>query len=145
MRWFCCRCGCKAEKVYWVIRRGIEPAIGKLAIVGGFVDEGETWQGAGAREVLEETAVVIGADTITPMWFTSTQPRPNRVLLFGIAESIDGASLPAFAPTNETTERGLVFGPEGLDETFAFPLHVEAAQRYFAARGVKGPHDYVNL
>jgi hypothetical protein len=43
------------------------------------------------------------------------------------------------APNTEVSERGVVFGPDGLDEVFAFSLHAEAARRYFAGRGVTGP------
>lgn len=128
-----------------VIRRGIEPRIGRLAIVGGFVDAAETWQAAGAREVREETGVAIDAADLEPLWFTSTEPRPNRVLLFAAAAPIAAGSLPRFEATDETTERGAVFGPGGLDEVFAFPLHAEAARRWFAARGATGAHDYREL
>ncbi len=125
-----------------VVRRAIEPQRGKLALVGGFLEEHETWQVGGAREVLEETDVVIDPSTLEPFWFTSTQPMPNRVLLFSIAAPLEGASLPPFTVTSETSERGLVLGPEGLDELLAFGLHAEAARRWFAARGVTGPHEY---
>lgn len=126
-----------------VIRRGIEPRIGQLAVVGGFVDAEESWQAAGAREVLEETQVIIAAEELTPFWFTSTEPRPNRVLLFASSLlALQSAALPEFEPTDETTERGLVFGPGGLDEVFAFPLHAEAARRWFAKRKLDGPHDF---
>lgn len=127
-----------------VVRRGIEPRSGYLAIVGGFVDTDEEWQAAGAREVREETGVQI-APSLTPFWFTSTQPRPNRVLLFGVAAQISSRDLGVFEPTNETTERGLVFGPDGLDDIFAFGLHVDAARRWFDAHGITGPHSYVAL
>jgi ADP-ribose pyrophosphatase YjhB (NUDIX family) len=123
-----------------VVRRAIEPRLGKLALVGGFLEDHETWQQGGAREIREESDVVIDPASLTPFWFTSTQPRPNRVLLFSIARPIDESALPPFSPTNETSERGLVFGPDGLEELFAFPLHVEAVQRYFAQAGVAGPH-----
>jgi ADP-ribose pyrophosphatase YjhB (NUDIX family) len=127
-----------------VIRRGIEPSSGFLAIVGGFVDVGETWQAAAVREVSEETGVDIAAE-LEPFWFTSTEPNPNRVLLFAAARPIAAADLAAFEPTSETTERGAVFGPDGLDEIFAFPLHAEAARRWFAARQISGAHDYAEL
>lgn len=126
-----------------VIRRGIEPRRGKLAIVGGFLEEHETWQQGGAREVLEETGVKIDPGTLVPFWFTSTEPRPNRVLLFSIAAPLDAATLAPYVPDHETLERGLVFGPRGLEDVFAFPLHVEAARRFFASRGLEGDHDYV--
>jgi len=125
-----------------VVRRAIEPRVGRLAIVGGFLEAHETWQEGGAREVREETGVIVDASTLVPFWFTSTEPRPNRVLLFSVAAEADVASLAPFAPDAETSERGLVFGPSGLDEVFAFPLHVEAARRFFAERGIAGSHDY---
>lgn len=125
-----------------VVRRGIEPGRGRLAIVGGFLEDHETWQQGGARETFEETGVRIDPGALEPFWFTSTEPRPNRVLLFSLAPTIAAESLAPFTPSAETTERGLVFGPEGLESVFAFPLHVAAARRFFAARGVVGPHDH---
>jgi 8-oxo-dGTP diphosphatase len=126
-----------------VVRRAIEPRLGLLALVGGFLEEHESWQEGGAREVREETGVVVDAATLTPLWFVSTEPRPNRVLLFSV--SAPPSSLPAFVPSHETSERGLVFGPDGLEETFAFPLHVQAARRFFAERAITGAARYVEL
>lgn len=123
-----------------VVRRAIQPQQGKLALVGGFLEDHETWQQGGAREIREESDVVIDPTSLTPFWFTSTQPRPNRVLLFSRASPVDESVLPPFTPTSETSERGLVFGPEGLDELFAFSLHVEAVRRFFAQRGHGGAH-----
>jgi hypothetical protein len=42
--------------------------------------------------------------------------------------------MPPFTHDLEASERGVVF---------AFPLHVEAAQRYFAERGITGAHDFI--
>jgi ADP-ribose pyrophosphatase YjhB (NUDIX family) len=126
-----------------VVKRAIEPRQGFLALVGGFLEEHETWQQGAARETREETGVLVDPSSLQPFWFASSNPKPNRVLLFGVAAPLDASALPPFTTTNETTERGLVFGPEGLDALFAFPLHVEALRRYFESRGVTGPHDYV--
>lgn len=126
-----------------VVRRAIEPRKGKLALVGGFLEEHETWAEGGAREIREETGVEIDPKSLETFWFTSTHPKPNRVLLFSTAGPIGAASLGMFTPNTETAERGLVFGPDGLDEVFAFPLHVEAARRFFSERKIGGGHDYV--
>ncbi len=125
-----------------VVRRAIEPQQGKLGLVGGFLEEHESWQDGGTREVREETGAIIDPATLETLWFASSTPKPNRVLLFSAARPIDVSALPAFHEDKETSERGLVFGPDGLEEVFAFPLHVGAAQRYFAQRQVTGPHAF---
>ncbi len=80
----------------------------------------ETWAEGGVRELREETGVVVDAATLTPFWFTSTEPRPNRVLLFSTAPPVAVAALAPLVANAETQERGVVFGPQGLDEVFAF-------------------------
>lgn len=125
-----------------VIRRGIEPGKGKLALPGGFVDAGETWQRAAAREILEETHIQVAASWLRPFWFCSTEPKPNRVLLFASCDPVEASKLPDFSATNETLERGLVFGPMGLDEVFAFDLHAAAARRWFVSQQLSGEHEY---
>lgn len=126
-----------------VVRRAIQPQLGKLGIVGGFVEEHESWQAGAARETREETGLVIDAASLEPLYYASSTPRPNRILMFSVAPVLPVSALPPFEPSSETSERGLVFGPDGLDEIFAFSLHVEAAKRYFASRGVTGHHGYV--
>jgi len=126
-----------------VVRRSIEPRKGLLALVGGFLEEHETWQVGGAREIREETGVHVDPGTLEPFWYTSTEPRPNRVLLFSIAKPIPQSSFGPFTANTEVSERGLIFGPEGLDELFAFSLHVEAVRRYFRERGVVGSAEFV--
>jgi hypothetical protein len=64
------------------------------------------------------------------------------VLLFAIAPELRVESLPPFAPDSETSGRGVVLGPGGLDEVFAFSRHIEAAKRYFDERGIDRPHGY---
>jgi ADP-ribose pyrophosphatase YjhB (NUDIX family) len=113
-----------------VVRRAIPP-VGKLALVGGFVEDHERWQVCAARELREEANVVVDPDRIEPMWFASSEPVPNRVLLFGVAPPIDARALPPFAANAEASERGAIFGAQEL----AFPLHVEAVRRYFRGDG----------
>lgn len=125
-----------------VIRRAIEPQKGKLALAGGFVEDHETWAEGGAREIREEASVTVDPARLTPFWFTSTAPRPNRVLLFSVAPPLDAAALAPFSPNTEVSERGVVFGPRGLEAVFAFPLHAEAARRWFAAQGLDGEHEH---
>jgi len=125
-----------------VIRRAIPPQIGKLALAGGFLEEHETWAEGGAREVREEAGVILDPASLRPFWFTSTEPRPNRVLLFCLAPPLAASSLPPFVPNAEVSERGLIFGPDGLDDIFAFTLHAEAVRRFFAERSIRGAHAF---
>ncbi len=125
-----------------VVRRSIEPKSGLLALTGGFLEAHESWQQGGAREVREETGVAIDHSTLSAFSFASSVPKPNRVLLFSVARPIDASAMPPFASSNETSERGLIFGPDGLEPLFAFDLHVAAVQRYFAASGITGPNRY---
>ena len=124
-----------------VVRRAIPPAIGKLALPGGFLEEHEAWNVGAAREVREETGVVIDENLEQLVW-RSSRPRPNRLLLFSVASPVDVSAFPPFDADAETQERGLIYGPEGLDEEFAFDLHVEAAKKFFAGKGVTGPHAF---
>jgi ADP-ribose pyrophosphatase YjhB (NUDIX family) len=125
-----------------VVRRGIPPAVGKLALVGGFIEDHESWQVGCAREVREETGVIVDPASCQLHWLASSEPKPNRILIFAVTEAVD--SLPGFVPNAETQERGVIFGPGGLDEDFAFSTHIEAAKRYFAARGITGHHAFAS-
>jgi ADP-ribose pyrophosphatase YjhB (NUDIX family) len=125
-----------------VVRRAIPPQVGKLGLVGGFLEEHESWQHGGAREVREETGVIVDPAQLVPHWFASSEPWPNRVLLFSVAPPQPASALPPFTHDAESSERGVIYGPDGLEEAFAFPTHVEAARRYFAAHRVSGPHDF---
>jgi ADP-ribose pyrophosphatase YjhB (NUDIX family) len=128
-----------------VIRRAITPGIGKLALVGGFLEEHESWQTGCAREVREETGIEIEPSGLVPLYYTSSAPRPNRVLLFALARELKASELSPFSPDSETSERGLVFGFGGLDDVFAFSLHAEAARRYFAERAIERPHGFTPI
>lgn len=109
------------------VRRGIEPRKGQIALPGGFIEVGEDWRAACAREVFEESQVVIDPATITDHCVLSAPD--GTVLIFGLAAPLTAADLPAFVPNAEVTERGVV---HDLAEPLAFPLHTEAARRYFA-------------
>ena len=111
-----------------VIRRGIPPQEGWLALPGGFIDFGETWQAGAARELYEETYIRIPPEDVA-LYRVASTPH-NQLLIFGLAKPRTEAELPPFVPTNETTERMILRGPREL----AFLLHTQALEDYFAGR-----------
>ena len=113
-----------------VVRRGITPGLGELALPGGYIGLGEMWQEAGAREVWEETGLRLDPAEIED--FTALTALEGMVLIFGIAAPRAAADLPPFVPNAESTERLVISAPVEL----AFPLHTAAARMYFARRRV---------
>src|SRR4051812_21478152 len=53
---------------------------GRLALPGGYQMLGQTWQEAGAREVLEETGVVISSKTLRVVAVETTPDRRQNLL-----------------------------------------------------------------
>ncbi len=115
-----------------VVRRNIEPHKGKLALPGGYIDLGESWQAAGAREVLEETGIAVDPDGIQLVTVFSAPD--GTIIIVGRAAPLHSADLPIFVLNDEASERVLITAPEEL----AWPLHTEAVAAYFALRGGKG-------
>lgn len=111
------------------IKRGIEPKKGMIALPGGFVDHAETWQEGAARELFEETNIVVDPSLITDFAVRSTGPG-GPILIFGVAPKVSSKLLPDFAPTNETLERVVVHRGAEL----AFPLHAWAMEEFFVRR-----------
>ncbi|WP_344826413.1 NUDIX domain-containing protein [Actinocorallia longicatena] len=108
------------------VRRGISPGLGELALPGGFIDVGETWQEAAVRELREESGVVLDAGGVR--LFDVHSAPDGTVLVFGAVDEVASKDLPEFAPTDETTERVVIDGPRDL----AFPLQTLAARNFFA-------------
>ena len=111
-----------------VVRRGIEPGRGRLALPGGYLNLGETWQAACAREMLEETGVSL--DPARVREFAVRSAPDGALLVFGVAEPVRRAGLPAFNLDAETLECLVIDRPEDL----AFPLHTAIVQEYFGGR-----------
>lgn len=114
------------------VRRGIEPRKGKLTLPGGFISGGESWQAAGAREVQEETGVVIAPSALRELCVRSAPD--GTLLIFAVAPVTASASLPPFAPNDEVTER-VVLSPRQFAalprDELAFPLHANVVEAFF--------------
>ncbi len=109
-----------------VVRRDIEPARGQLALPGGFIETGETWQEAAVRELGEEAGLVGDPDQVRLVDVVSTFGTLN---IFGRLPEVDLADLPSSKPTDEATEWLVLDHPELL----AFPSHTDAVAAYFAS------------
>lgn len=109
-----------------VVRRDIEPARGELALPGGFIETGETWQQATIRELREETGLDGDPADVSLVDVTSTPGL--SILIFGLLPTRDAADLPASAPTDEATEWLVITAPQRL----AFPTHTTVVRDFFA-------------
>ena len=112
-----------------LVRRNIEPQIGQLALPGGYMNLGETWQQAGTRELFEETGIIIRPADVREFRVKSA-PGGTTLLVFGIAPTMRSQDLPEFVPNEETQEVCVITAPQEL----AFSTHTEALQEYFASR-----------
>jgi ADP-ribose pyrophosphatase YjhB (NUDIX family) len=111
-----------------LVRRNIEPHKGKLALPGGYIELGESWQEAGAREVLEETGITIDPDGIQLVTVYSAPD--GTLIIVSQAAPLHSRDLPPFLDNEEASERAFISGPEEL----AWPLHSQAVAAYFALR-----------
>ncbi|MBZ0115821.1 MAG: NUDIX domain-containing protein [Sandaracinaceae bacterium] len=111
-----------------VVRRDIEPKRGQLALPGGFIDFGESWQSAVARELFEETGVRIDPRGVREHMVRSTDN--GRLVVFGLTVEIAEHDLAPFVRNDEVSERSIVRAPIEL----AFPTHTEAMRAFFERR-----------
>ena len=87
-----------------VVRRGIPPARDLLALPGGYIEVGETWQQAAVRELREEVGVE--ADPSGVRLFDTISAPDGTLLVFGLLPPLTGEVLTAkdavFAPASIT-------------------------------------------
>ena len=111
-----------------VIRRNIEPWRGMLALPGGYINLGETWQEAAVREVYEETGIELQTDEIREFGVRSAMD--GTLLIFGLARARSFSSIPPFTATDESSERLVLTEPHEL----AFELHMEMVEIFFRTK-----------
>ena len=109
-----------------VVRRSIPPGLGLLALPGGYINLGESWQAAAVRELREETGIEVDVREVDE--FRVRSAPDGTLLVFGIAEPRTESELPPFVATNETSERVILRAPEEL----AFSLHTETLAAFFS-------------
>lgn len=97
---------------------------GRLALPGGYQMAGQSWQEAGAREVLEETGVAVDPATLR-LVAVETTPDRRQNLLF--CDAPPAAHDGPFRHDAEVSEVVVIRGPV---ET-AFPLHTAQVEAFF--------------
>ncbi|MEI6214403.1 MAG: NUDIX domain-containing protein [Desulfuromonadales bacterium] len=107
-----------------VIRRNNDPQKGLLALPGGYLDCGETWQEGARRELFEETGISIASEDI--VLYDVQNGLDDTLVIFGLAKK---QQLGVFQPfsSEETSEVVLIDRPIEL----AFSMHTQAVERYF--------------
>jgi ADP-ribose pyrophosphatase YjhB (NUDIX family) len=111
-----------------LVRRVVPPA--GLALPSGFIEYGERWQDAAAREVAEETGVQVDPAAVRELRVRSGSD--GTLLIFATAPAVSRDALRAFTPSAEVSELVVIGGP--CDEV-VFPLDAELlAERFAAAR-----------
>jgi ADP-ribose pyrophosphatase YjhB (NUDIX family) len=99
---------------------------GKLALPGGYQMLGQTWQEAGAREVVEETGVVVAPETLRVLTVATTPDRRQN-LLFCQSPAVEHEG--AFTHDAEVSEVLVIHEPAEA----AFPLHTRIVSEFFAS------------
>jgi ADP-ribose pyrophosphatase YjhB (NUDIX family) len=91
-----------------------------LALPSGYIEHGERWQDAAARELLEETGVRVDPAAIRELRVRSGAD--GTLLVFATAPAIARAELEAFVPSAEVSELVIVSDPS---DDVVFPLDAE--------------------
>jgi len=111
-----------------VVRRDIEPFRGEIALPGGFIETGESWQEAAVRELREETDLIAKPDEIS-LFAVHSSFNGYTLLVFGVLPPRPVESLPPSAPTEESMEWLVLTEPTRL----CFPTHTLAMADFFRA------------
>lgn len=110
-----------------LVRRATEPL--GLALPSGFIEYGEDWKHAAAREVAEETGVRLDPRALREIAVRSGTD--ETLLVFGLAPTVGVEALSAFAPSSEVSELVVAQGPcDGL----VFDNDAEVLAEWFLLR-----------
>jgi ADP-ribose pyrophosphatase YjhB (NUDIX family) len=108
------------------VKRGIEPKKGEIAFPGGF-QEIETIEQALLREVKEESDLAVELDHSFQSLVYSSEPNPNRLLVFLVTQAVEKSNINWDFKTEETMKLTIINEADSL----AFPLHTKAKDFFF--------------
>lgn len=111
------------DKGVVLLRRGVEPAMGKWVFPGGYVDRGESVADAAIRETMEESRLEVKLNSLLGVY---SYPRSPNVIVVYTAE-VTGGELTA---GDESLEAGR-FAPDQIPwEELGFPSTRDALNDY---------------
>ena len=106
-----------------LLKRGVEPALGKWVFPGGYVDRGESVRDAAVRETKEESQLDVRLNTLLNVY---SYPRSPNVIVVYTAEVIGGE----LAAADESVE-ARAFLPDALPwQDLAFDSTRDALKDY---------------
>jgi mutator protein MutT len=107
----------------FLLKRSIEPALGKWVFPGGYVERGETLEAAAVREAAEESNLEVKIDGLLNVY--SYEGRPIVVVVYAV--TVVGGKLSAGDEALETR----LFRPEDIPwQDLAFPSTRDALSHY---------------
>jgi len=110
-----------------LLRRGIEPAVGKWTFPGGYVDFGENSADAAVRETREEVGMRVALGPLLGV-FTDSMSPAMTIVVYLAAPGIDAPSL-----SDEATEVRY-FAPDDIPwHDLAFPTTADALTAWVAS------------
>ena len=109
-----------------LLKRGVEPALGKWVFPGGYVDRGESVQDAAVRETKEECLLDV---KLGPLLNVYSYPRSPNVIVVYTAEVVGGTMTAA----DESTDAA-IFAPKEVPwQELAFDSTKDALNDYIRA------------
>ena len=114
---------CTVDGGVVLLRRGIEPAMGKWVFPGGYVDRGESTAEAAVRETREESGLEVVTRSLLGVYSYSGSP---NVIIVYVAEVAGGA----LTAGDESTEAGTFPLSRIPWDDLAFPSTVEALKDF---------------